>query len=81
MASSETWTPSVDAAAVNECPAPMALTLAPAVAARRTIPATSSVDRGVTRSATSHRSLPAQLEAVVVTDRIVRVPPSPSVGP
>ena len=72
MASSDTWIPSVEAAAVNECPAPIALTRTPAAAARPTTAATSSVERGATRSLTSHRWFPAQLEAVVVTDRIVR---------
>jgi hypothetical protein len=65
MRSSVSWTPDVSAAAVNECPAPIALTRVPASAARRTIAATSSVDRGAARSPATHRWLPAQLETVL----------------
>ena len=64
MPSRESCTPSVTAAAVNEWPAPMAFTRWPASAARRTIVATSSVDRGAARSAASQRWLPAQLDSV-----------------
>ena len=64
MPSRESCTPSVTAAAVNEWPAPMAFTRCPASAARRTIAATSSVDRGAARSAASQRWLPAQLDSV-----------------
>ena len=62
--SSDTWTPSVDAAAVNECPAPIALTRLPASAPGARSSATSSVDRGSTRSAAIQRWLPAQLDTV-----------------
>ena len=40
--------------------------------------ATSSVERGVARSATSQRWFPAQFDAVVVTDRIVRRADAPA---
>ena len=62
MRSSDSCTPDVSAAAVNECPAPIALTRVPASAARRTIAATSSVERGTARSAATHRWFPAQFD-------------------
>ena len=69
MWSSDSCTPDVSAAAVNECPAPIALTLVPASAARRTSAATSSVERGAARSTATHRWLRAQLACVIGTPR------------
>ncbi len=67
MRSSDSCTPPVSAAAVKEWPAPMALTRDPASAARRTMAATSSVDRGRTRSAATQRWFPAQFDTVCGT--------------
>ena len=66
--SSDSCVPDVSAAAVNECPAPIAFTVPPASAARRTIDATSCVAAGCARSVASQRWFPAQFDTVVGMD-------------
>ena len=68
--------PSVAAAAVNEWPAPIALTRCPARWAAATIWATSYTDPGVRRSAGTHRWLPAQLRTAENTPRNLTGPTS-----